>query len=290
MPFFGAHMSIAGGHHNALLAALKHECEALQLFTKNSNQWLGKPLTKDDAVLFRTTLTDTRVRHLIAHDSYLINLASPDKVLYRRSVEAFVDEVRRADALGLDYLVFHPGAATDGDEDAGLRRVAKALNEVHRRCGRCRVRALIETTAGQGSCLGHRFEHLAAILARVREPDRLGVCLDTCHVFAAGYALAPEPEYRATLRAFDRIIGLKRLRVFHVNDSLKPLGSRVDRHAHIGRGHLGLEPFRLLVNDRRFRRRPMILETPKEDGDVEDMDAVNLRTLRSLLAENPGGK
>ena len=286
MPSFGAHMSIAGGHHNALLMALKHECEALQLFTKNSNQWLGKPLTKDDAVLFRTTYADTRVRHLIAHDSYLINLASPDKVLYRRSVEAFVDEVRRADALGLDYLVFHPGAATDGDEDAGLRRVAKALNEVHRRCGRCRVRALIETTAGQGSCLGHRFEHIAQILDRVKHPERMGVCLDTCHVFAAGYPLGTESDYAATMKTFDRVVGLKQLKVFHVNDSKKPLGSRVDRHAHIGQGELGLEAFRLLVNDPRFRKHPMILETPKEGPEGEDMDPINLGRLRSLLSRD----
>ena len=192
MPLFGAHMSIAGGYHNALLAAQKYDSEAVQLFTKNNNQWAGKPLTKDDSALFRETLGGTRVRSLVAHNSYLINLASPDAVLYRRSVDAFVDEVRRAEALGLDCLVFHPGAATDGDEEAGLKRVAKALNEVHRRCGRCRVKALIETTAGQGTCLGHRFEHLAAILDRVNQPIRLGICLDTCHVFAAAFRSEPK--------------------------------------------------------------------------------------------------
>src|SRR5207244_3917023 len=149
-----------------------------------------------------------RVRSLVSHDSYLINLASPDAVLYRRSLEAFVDEMERAEALGLDYLVFHPGAATDDREAAGLKRVAKALNEVHRRCRGYRVRALIETTAGQGRCLGHRFEHLAEIMGRVKQPERLGVCLDTCHVFAAGYALASETEYQATMDAFDRIVGI----------------------------------------------------------------------------------
>src|SRR5260370_14507353 len=163
MPLFSAHMSIAGGYHNALLAARKYDCEALQLFTKNNNQWAGKPLTDEDAAVFKRTLKDTQVRVLVAHDSYLINLASPDKVLYRRSVEAFVGEMRRAEALGLDYLVFHPGAATDDDEPAGLKRVAKALNAVHRRCGGYRVQALVETTAGQGPCLGHRFEHLPRI-------------------------------------------------------------------------------------------------------------------------------
>jgi deoxyribonuclease-4 len=283
MPLFGAHMSIAKGCHNALLAAHRYGCEAVQLFTKNSNQWEAKPLTDDDVEQFRRARQESSPRVLVSHDSYLINLASPDKELYRRSVEAFADEVRRAEALGLDYLVFHPGAATDGDEDAGLKRVAKALNEVHRRCWGFRVQVLVETTAGQGRCLGHRFEHIARILALVKQPERLGVCLDTCHVFAAGYPLAPEEEYNATIEALDRAVGLDRLKVFHVNDSAKPLGSRVDRHAHVGKGCLGTEPFRLLVNDPRFADRPMILETPKEGDDGEDMDAVNLAALRSLL-------
>jgi deoxyribonuclease-4 len=284
MPLFGAHMSIAGGYHHALLAAQKHQCGTVQLFTKNNNQWEGKPLTAEDVATFRRVLRETRLRHATAHDCYLINLASPDAALYRRSVEAFVVELQRAEALGLAYLVTHPGAATDGDEQRGLARIAAALDEAHRRCPNFRVRVLLETTAGQGNSLGHRFEHLARVFALVAEPERLGVCLDTCHVFAAGYALAPLAEYQATMKAFDRLIGLKRLRCFHVNDSLKPQGSRVDRHAHLGRGCLGLEPFRLLVNDYRFRGRPMILETPKEEGDNDDMDSVNLATLRGLLA------
>jgi deoxyribonuclease-4 len=284
MPLFGAHMSIAGGYHNALHAAQAHGCQSVQLFTKNNNQWQGKPITDEEAALFRRTLRQTRLRGATAHTSYLINLASPDDVLRRRSTDALVEELQRAETLGLSYLVLHPGAHLDSGEETGLMRVAAALDEAHARCPGFDVQVLLETTAGQGSCLGHRFEHLARILTLVKEPDRLGVCLDTCHIFAAGYPLAPETEYRATLRTFDRLIGLKRLRVFHVNDSLKPLGSRVDRHAHIGRGHLGLEPFRLLVNDPRFRRRPMLLETPKEEGDNQDMDAVNLATLRGLLA------
>jgi deoxyribonuclease IV len=283
MPLFGAHMSIAGGCHKALHAAKKQGCEALQIFTKNSNQWIGKPQTAEDAALFKLTLRDTPVRALVAHDSYLINLASPDKELYRRSIEAFVDEMRRAEGLGLDYLVFHPGAATDGDEIGGLKRVAKALNEVLRRCPRHKLQPLIETTAGQGRCLGHRFEHLARILDGVKQPERVGICVDTCHVFAAGYPLAPEADYHTTIDALDTIVGLGRLKVFHVNDSLKPLGSRVDRHAHLGKGLLGLEPFRLLVNDPRFRNHPMILELPKEGDAGEDLDAVNLGVLRGLL-------
>ena len=288
MPLFGSHTSTAGGCHNALLIAQAHACDTVQLFTKNSNQWNAKDLTDAEVDLFRQTLRQTKLRVPMAHDSYLINLASPDEALYRRSLEAFVIELQRAERLGLSYLVMHPGAHVDSGEEAGLARVVLALDEVHARCPDFRVQILLETTAGQGSCLGHRFEHIGRILELVKEPERLGVCFDTCHVFAAGYALAPEKEYRATMRAFDKVIGLSRLKVFHVNDSLKGLGSRVDRHAHIGRGHLGLEPFRLLVNDVRFRQRPMILETPKEDGDSADMDAVNLAALRGLLEQAKG--
>lgn len=281
MPLFGAHMSIAGGYHKALSAAHELGCQSVQLFTKNNNQWKAKELRADDITEFKKVLRQTRLKLPLAHDCYLINLASPNVELFRQSVEAFVIEMQRAEALGLAYLVTHPGAATDGDETAGLKRVAQALDEIHARCTGFKLRVLLETTAGQGTSLGHRFEHLAAIIEQVAEPERLGVCLDTCHVFAAGYALAPEKNYRATFREFDRVIGLKTLKAFHVNDSLKPQGSRVDRHAHIGQGCLGLEPFRLLVNDRRFRQHPMILETPKEGG--ENLDARNLATLRGLV-------
>jgi deoxyribonuclease-4 len=284
MPLFGSHLSVAGGCHNALLEARRLGMQTVQIFTKNANQWNARDLTDDEVSLFRRTLRQTRLRQPMAHDSYLINLASPDEKLHRRSLDAFTDEVRRAERLGLRYLVMHPGAHLDSGEEAGLDRVAAALDEVHARCPGFRLQVLLETTAGQGTTLGHRFEHLGRILSRVADPARLGVCFDTCHVFAAGYALAPEKEYRATLRAFDRAVGLKWVRVFHINDSLKPQGSRVDRHAHIGRGEMGLEPFRLLVNDRRFRTRPMVLETAKEDDKGKPMDPVNLATLRGLLA------
>ncbi|OAI51394.1 endonuclease IV [Planctomycetaceae bacterium SCGC AG-212-F19] len=283
MPLFGAHMSIAGGCHNAVLTAQKYGCGTVQLFTKSSNQWAAKELGDEDVRLFRLTLRQARLRFPMAHDCYLINLASPDEALFRKSIEAFVVEVQRAERLGLRYLVTHPGACLDAGEEFGLARVAQALDEVHARCAGFRVMILLETTAGQGSCLGHRFEHLARIMALVKEPKRLGVCLDTCHVFAAGYGLWPEAEYQATMRTFHKVIGLSRLRAFHLNDSKKPQSSRVDRHAHIGQGHLGVEPFRLLVNDPRFRNRPMVLETPKEDVSGQDMDAMNLATLRSLV-------
>ncbi len=288
MPLFGAHMSIAGGCHNALLEARAHGCDSVQLFTRAPSQWSGRELSEDEVRLFRRTLRETRLRWPMAHDCYLTNLASPDEALYRRSMETFLTELQCAERLGLRYLVMHPGAHLDSGEEVGLSRVAAAFDEIFSRVPKGRLRVLLETTAGQGSTLGHRFEHLARILERVAEPDRLGVCFDTCHVFAAGYALAPAAEYQATLRAFDRTIGLRRLCAFHVNDSLKPQGSRVDRHAHIGRGEMGLEPFRLLVNDRRFHNRPMILETPKEDGEEKDMDDMNLATLRGLLHIAPG--
>jgi deoxyribonuclease-4 len=289
MPLFGAHMSIAGGCHNALLIAHAHGCNTVQLFTKNSNQWDARPLSEEDVRLFRRTLRRSGLRYPMAHDSYLINLASPDDRLWRRSIEAFVVEVQRAEQLGLRYLVMHPGAPLDSGEEAGLARVARALDQVHARCAGAKVQVLLETTAGQGTTLGWRFEHLARILSLVADAKRLGVCLDTCHVFAAGYALSPAAEYQATFREFDRVIGLRRLKAFHINDSLRPAGSRVDRHAHIGKGHLGLEPFRLLVNDPRFRNHPMVLETPKEESG-QDLDALNLATLKGLLVSPPGAR
>jgi deoxyribonuclease-4 len=286
MPLFGAHMSIAGGCHRALLDARAHGCDTVQIFTRNSNQWQARDLTDDEVHTFRRTLRETGLRSPTAHDSYLINLASPDETLYRRSVEAFVVELRRAEYLGLRYLVAHPGAHVGSGEEAGLARVAKALNRVHALCPGFRVKVLLETTAGQGTTLGHRFEHLAHIRELVAERHRVGVCFDTCHVFAAGYRLWPRDEYQKTFWEFHRLIGLPALRVFHVNDSRKPFNSRVDRHAHIGRGEMGLESFRLLVNDPRFRDRPMILETAKEDGAEKDMDAVNLATLRGLIVSD----
>jgi deoxyribonuclease-4 len=285
MPLFGAHMSVAGGVHNALLDAQAHGCETVQLFTKNANQWQARDLSDDDVRLFRSTLRRSGLRFPTAHDAYLINLASPDETLYQRSIEAFVVELQRAEQLGLSYLVTHPGAHVGSGEEVGLERVAKALNLVHERCAGFKVKVLLETTAGQGSSLGHRFEHLAFLLERLAKKDRVGVCLDTCHVFAAGYRLWPEEDYRATFLEFQRVIGLKKLQLFHVNDSLKPFNSHVDRHAHIGRGAIGLDAFRLLVNDPRFRDRPMILETAKEEGDEKNMDAINLATLRGLVAE-----
>jgi deoxyribonuclease-4 len=285
MPYFGAHMSIAGGFTTAVEQSIAHRCEAVQIFTKQPNQWAAKPIDDGAARTFKEALASSGVKVAVAHDSYLINLASPDEKLRRKSIDAFVEELNRADKLGLHYLVMHPGAHTSDTEEAGLARVAAALDEAHARCPDVGTRVLLENTAGQGTYLGWRFEHLASILNAVKHPTRLGVCIDTCHAFAAGYALAPETQYRATMADLDRLVGLERVKVFHVNDSLKPLGSRVDRHAHISRGAMGIEPFRLLLGDRRFRDRAFILETPKEEGDDADMDATNLGVLRRLAAE-----
>lgn len=281
-PPLGAHTSIAGGVRNAILEAVRLGGTTVQLFTKNANQWAAKPIDPVEAAEFRKLLRKTRLKFPTAHDSYLINLASPDQQLWRKSVEGFIDELIRAEALGLKYLVTHPGAHVGCGEEAGIAYVARAIDETHSRCPDFRVKILIELTAGQGTNLGWRFEHLAEIIGRVRDRKRLGVCFDTCHVFAAGYPLSPNDVYESTMREFDRVIGLKRLKLFHLNDSKKPLGSRVDRHEHIGKGCLGLAPFRFIINDPRFQRTPMILETPKHLDDGTEMDPVNLATLRSL--------
>lgn len=285
MPYFGAHMSIAGGFTTAVRQAVAHRCDAVQLFTKQPNQWAAKPIDPEAARDFRAAVAAAGIQVAVAHDSYLINLASPDETLRQKSIAAFVEELHRADLLGLHFLVMHPGAHLADTEDAGLARVAAALDEAHERCPEATTQVLLENTAGQGTYLGWRFEHLGRILRAVKQPDRLGVCIDTCHAFAAGYPLSPEPQYRATMAELDRHVGLERVKVFHVNDSLKPLGSRVDRHAHLGRGAIGLEAFRLLLSDPRFRDRTFILETPKEDGDDADMDTTNLAVLRRLAAE-----
>lgn len=283
MPILGAHMSIAGGHYRAVEIAQQCGCDCVQLFTKNSNQWACKAIAAADAAQFRARLADLNIAHPIAHDSYLINLASPDEVLWRRSIEAFITELRRAEQLGIEYLVTHPGASMDTSQERGLARIVCALDEVHDQTRGLRVRALLETTAGQGSSLGWRFEHLATILAGVRDPDRLGVCVDTCHIFAAGYPLGTLRDYRATIHRLAAVVGLDRVKAFHLNDSKRELGSRVDRHEHIGEGRLGLRPFQYLLNDPRFHHVPMYLETPKGLKDGRELDVINLATLRGLI-------
>jgi len=280
----GAHMSIAGGYYKSVEAAAKCEMDCVQLFTKNNNQWKAKDITEAEAKAFREALANLKITHPIAHDSYLINLAAPDDELWRKSIEAFAIELRRADQLGIPYVVTHPGSYTSTSEAVGLKRIVAAIDEVHAQTEGVQAQCLLETTAGQGTNLGNKFEHLAEILAGVMHAERLGVCVDTCHIFAAGYPLATPEDYADTFEKLDRAVGLKLVRAFHLNDSKKGLGSRVDRHEHIGEGMLGLEPFRHLLNDPRFKQIPMYLETNKEERDGEEMDVVNLRTLRSLIA------
>lgn len=283
MPLLGAHMSIAGGYYRAVESAAELGMNVVQLFTKNNNQWRAKPITDEDVARFQNALAASGVGRPLSHSSYLINLAAPDQELWKKSIDAFIDEMRRAEALGVPYVVLHPGAFTSSDEDAGLRAVVRALDEVHCQTRDIATQCLLETTAGQGTCLGCSFEQLATILNGVQESDRLGVCVDTCHVFAAGYPLSCDNDYAKTFSEFDRVIGLGRIKAFHLNDSKRELGSRVDRHEHIGHGQLGLKAFQLLLNDPRFRQVPMYLETPKGEHQGRPWDAINLETLRGLV-------
>jgi deoxyribonuclease-4 len=289
MPRLGAHLSIAGGLPRAVDRAAASRCDALQIFTKSAGQWRARPLPAEEIVAFRARVEAVGIGPVVAHNSYLINLAAASAPLRDQSLAALAEELDRAEALGLDGLVMHPGSYTSGTEHQGLDLIAGGLARLLKR-RRGRTRILLEHTAGQGTNLGHRFEHLAHIIERLDGSPCVGVCLDTCHLLSAGYDLCTPEGYADTFRQFDTIVGLDRLAVFHLNDSKKPCGSRVDRHEHIGRGCLGLEPFRRLLNDARFRGLPMLLETPKLDtpesrrrSDVDPWDARNLRTLRKLM-------
>jgi deoxyribonuclease-4 len=285
----GAHMSVAGGVSKAVERAAVHGCEALQIFSKNANQWVGKPLDDAEIRAFRRRTAETGIAPVVAHASYLINLATTFPLLREQSIAAFIDELDRAEALGLLGVVIHPGTCTAGSEADALRLIAQAIGVAFTARPRKKTMVLLEHTAGQGRTVGHRFEHLAAILDHLDGSPRIGVCLDTCHLLAAGYDIVSAAGYRQTFADFDRIVGLDRLRVFHGNDSKKPCGSRVDRHEHIGEGCLGLEPFRRLINDRRFADLPILIETEKtarstKPGAIEadPFDVKNLSTLRGL--------
>jgi deoxyribonuclease-4 len=278
-------MSIAGGYFKAIDAAAELGMETCQVFTKNNNQWRAKEIVDEDIDKFNAALKGSGVKHPLSHASYLINLAAPAKELWQKSIEAMVVELQRAEMLGIPFVVVHPGAFTTSSEEAGIKAIVKALDEIASQTKDLAAIPLLETTAGQGSCLGCKFEELATMLDGVKQPERVATCLDTCHIFAAGYPISSEKDYKQTMRQFNKLIGLKRLKAIHVNDSKKPLGSRVDRHAHIGHGEIGMEGFRQLMADRRMRKIPMYLETPKADNDGEPWDATNLRTLRELAAE-----
>ncbi|MBU1616566.1 MAG: deoxyribonuclease IV [Candidatus Margulisbacteria bacterium] len=278
----GAHMSIAGGVDKAIERGLSIGCAAIQIFVKNNNQWAGKPLSGQEIERFKTARKQSGI-FVFAHAGYLINLATPLSDNLEKSHNSMIDELERCEALGLPFIVLHPGSHLGKGEGQGIGLVIKHLNELIKQTKGFQVKIALETTAGQGTNLGYKFAHLAEILSGIKEPERLAVCFDTCHSFAAGYDLKTPAGYRATWEEFDRTIGLDKLIAFHLNDSLKGLGSKLDRHEHIGRGELGLEPFRFLMNDKRFENLPMVLETPKGPEMKEDFE--NIKILRGLIDE-----
>lgn len=280
--YLGAHVSTSGGMDRAPANGLGLGCEAIQVFTKNQRQWKTRLLTEQEIENYRCEFDKSRIKIAVSHDSYLTNLGSPDEVMLAKSRQAFREEIERCELLSIPFLVFHPGSHLGAGEKAGLRIIADSLNDVLQKTRGRRTQLLLETTAGQGSNLGFTFEQLAEILDAVKDKKRVGICLDTCHIFAAGYEVRSRRKYEATMRHLDEVVGLEKLKAFHLNDSKTELGSRVDRHEHIGQGRLGLEPFRFIVNDERFAGLPMVLETPGEDED----DKRNLATLKRLRKSN----
>ncbi len=274
-------MSIAGGVDKALLEGKKVDCNVIQIFTKSSRQWAAQPYSKEEIQNFLNNQKETEIATVIAHDSYLLNLGSPDETLRKKSIRAFIDEMERCETLSIPHLVAHPGAHVGMGEEEGVKTIARSLDEIHVACPDYHVKIALEITAGQGSNLGYRFEQIRDIIDATKECDRLTVCFDTEHAFAAGYDIRTQEGYERTFSEFDEIIGLKLLAAFHLNDSKKEFHSRVDRHEHIGKGHIGLETFRLLMNDQRFWGIPMCLETPKGPDLKEDRE--NLTLLRSLV-------
>ena len=274
-------MSIAGGVSEAFARGKEAGCECIQIFTKSSRQWASKPYTEEEIAAFKRAQSETGIRIVVAHDSYLLNLGAPDEKLRQRSVGGFIDELERCELLGVPFLIAHPGSHVGSGEEAGIKMIAQSIDEAHKACAGFRVKVALEITAGQGSNLGYKFEQMGQIFDAVKENERLRLCFDTEHAFAAGYDLRTDEGYERTFADLDEYIGIKRLVAFHINDSLKPFNSHVDRHEHIGKGHLGLDPFRRVVNDPRFVGLPMCLETepgPEMKDIVED-----LKSLHKLL-------
>ena len=284
MDYLGAHMSIAGGLHNAPERGVKAGCGVIQIFTQNSNQWRGKAISDGDVELFKERWATAGLHEIVSHDIYLINLGAAPGEVRDKSLAGFQEEMVRCARLGIDKIVMHPGSHNGDGEEVGLKRVIEAFDLLIADTPAYTGKILLETTAGQGTNLGYSFEHLRTIIAGSAFPDRFAVCFDTCHTFAAGYDFTTGTGYAEVFAEFDRVLGLERLQCFHVNDSVKGLSCRVDRHEHIGRGAMGLEPFRLLVNDPRFASVPKILETPK--GDDDKFDRMNLATLRGLVKKD----
>jgi len=284
VPKIGAHMSIAGGVSRALDRGEELGLDTIQIFTKNANRWEGKPITEDERRRFLRRKEETGMDPVVAHDSYLINLASPEREMFERSFAAFEKEIAQCRRLEIPYLVMHPGGHLGSGESRGIDQVGEAIRVALLESDDQNLLVLLETTAGQGTQLGYRFEHLRDIMARIDMPERVGVCLDTCHIFAAGYDIRTREACEAVLEMFDRVVGLNHLYVVHVNDSKRELGSRVDRHEHIGQGKIGEEAFACLLNDNRLDGLPFILETPKTSPESQvPMDTVNVALLRKLI-------
>jgi deoxyribonuclease-4 len=281
MALLGAHMSTSGGLSNAFDRGAQVGCTTMQIFTKNQNRWQQKPTPPEEVERWQQKQAATGIAPVVSHAAYLLNLGTGNSEIWDKSVDALVDELTRAEELGLLGVVFHPGAHMGEGEEAGIARIVKGMDEAHRRTPGFKTFTLVEGTAGQGSALGYKFEHLQAFLQGVAQPERLAFCLDTCHLFAAGYDLRTEQAYADTMGQFGELCGLERLKCFHFNDAKKPLGSRVDRHDHIGTGQLGLDAFGFILNDPRLASVPKILETEKSDDMREDV--MNLQVLRSLI-------
>ena len=281
----GAHMSVSGGLSLAFERAQSIGTNTMQVFTKNQNRWEQKPAAPEEIERWFKAQTATGISPVVSHAAYLLNLGTPDDALWEKSVNALVDELTRAEQLGILGVVLHPGAHMNSGEEAGIARIAAGLNTAHAATSGFKTLTLLETTAGQGTALGYKFEQLKGMLDGTHAPERVGFCLDTCHIFVAGYEIRTPETYAATVADFDRLLGLERLKCFHFNDAKKPLGSRVDRHDAIGTGELGLAPFGFFLNDPRFAQTPMILETPKSEDMHEDVE--NLRILRGLVHVQP---
>lgn len=282
--FLGAHTSTSGGVSKAIERAEKLNFTAIQIFTKNNNRWFAKPLEEKEVLNFKLNFKNSNVKFIVSHDSYLINLCASDPELLEKSRHAFIDELTRCEQLSIPYLNFHPGSHTGRGEEDGLKVIAESINFAHSKTSNFQVKSMLELTAGQGTALGYRFEHIAKIIELVEMKERMSVCIDTAHMFAAGYDFRTRETYYRTMKEFSKIIGLEKLKCFHINDSKKELGSRVDRHEHIGNGFIGLDGFRNIMNDEKLFSIPKILETPKGKDQLEDIE--NLSVLKSLISKN----
>ncbi len=281
MQLLGAHTSIAGGLYKSIERGEKLGFNAIQIFSKNNNRWQAPPISDSDAEKFKSSWSKSNIDFIVVHDSYLINLCAKDKTILEKSRNAFIDEIKRCEKLGIKYLNFHPGAHGGMGEKEGIKLNAESINLAHEKTNNCNVSSMIELTAGQGTNIGYKFEQIAEIIDLVDDKDRMSVCIDTAHIFAAGYDIRSEEAYIQTMEEFDDIIGLEKLKCLHMNDSKKELGSRVDRHEHIGKGFIGLEGFSNIMNDERLINVPKILETPKGKDQKEDVE--NIAILKSLI-------